>query len=343
NPGHLGAHASNDLFDLGANLFDSAEPLATNPSNLFSADPDLQPIADNGGAARTMALGPDSDAIDAGYGLFSIQNDPALMDARGFVRNLLSPTGRVDIGAYETGSQDTDGDLMPDDWELANALNPGDPNDAGLDNDWDGLTNLEEFQNGSLPWDNYSKNGDFAPHPEFVSDGNTWSLQWDSASLTPPTQRQIFFDYQIYTSIDLEDWREFGPLLPGEAMTFLREILFDGPERFWRIGYRVDLAGEDLRGEDLSNADLSGADLSGADLSGADLSGACLQGADLTGADLSGSDLAGAELGGALGVAIAAFPGGANAPVATSLPAFAPQLYAADFSEDPGRSHSTVA
>lgn len=40
---------------------------------------------------------------------------------------------------------DSDGDGMPDDWELANNLDPYDPDDANLDNDNDGLTNKEEY------------------------------------------------------------------------------------------------------------------------------------------------------------------------------------------------------
>jgi PKD repeat protein len=47
---------------------------------------------------------------------------------------------------------DSDGDGMPDDWEIDNGLNPNNPNDAGQDPDQDGATNLEEFGQGTDPF-----------------------------------------------------------------------------------------------------------------------------------------------------------------------------------------------
>ena len=51
---------------------------------------------------------------------------------------------------------DSDGDGIPDDWELANGLNPFDLTDAARDNDGDGLANLAEYRAGTNPNDRTS-------------------------------------------------------------------------------------------------------------------------------------------------------------------------------------------
>lgn len=59
----------------------------------------------------------------------------------------------------DLSSIDSDGDTMPDQWETAHKLNPQDPNDADLDADNDGFTNLEEFQAKTDPNDPKSHPG----------------------------------------------------------------------------------------------------------------------------------------------------------------------------------------
>lgn len=46
---------------------------------------------------------------------------------------------------------DSDGDGIPDAWELAHGLNPREPKDASLDPDGDGYPSLEEYLNGTDP------------------------------------------------------------------------------------------------------------------------------------------------------------------------------------------------
>lgn len=47
---------------------------------------------------------------------------------------------------------DTDGDGLPDSWESANNLDTSNPTDAALDSDNDGYSNLEEYYNGTNPY-----------------------------------------------------------------------------------------------------------------------------------------------------------------------------------------------
>ncbi len=48
---------------------------------------------------------------------------------------------------------DSDGDLLPDTWEQTYGLDFNDPNDATIDTDGDGLTNVQEFWAGTNPTD----------------------------------------------------------------------------------------------------------------------------------------------------------------------------------------------
>jgi uncharacterized repeat protein (TIGR01451 family) len=62
-------------------------------------------------------------------------------------------------GIKDVDDNDNDNDGIPDDWEIANGLNPLGPEDAAEDSDGDGVSNLEEFNNGTNP---KLENGNYA-------------------------------------------------------------------------------------------------------------------------------------------------------------------------------------
>ena len=73
-----------------------------------------------------------------------------LLPLRGAVADLDVPLW--DNGTPGTTDADSDGDGLPDAWELAYGLDPYDPADAIQDSDEDGLSNLAEFRAGTNPW-----------------------------------------------------------------------------------------------------------------------------------------------------------------------------------------------
>lgn len=83
---------------------------------------------------------------------------------------------------------DTDGDGLPDEWEIAHGLNPNNPSDANADTDGDGMINLAEYRSGTI-----ATNAASGLKLETVTQANgqatltfqaaanqTYSLEWNS-------------------------------------------------------------------------------------------------------------------------------------------------------------------
>jgi hypothetical protein len=71
-----------------------------------------------------------------------------------FDSNAVTVTFAVDTdgdGTPDTRDSDDDNDGMPDTWETDNELDPLDAADASLDADGDGMTNLQEYEEGTDP------------------------------------------------------------------------------------------------------------------------------------------------------------------------------------------------
>jgi len=65
----------------------------------------------------------------------------------------LSDYNEINVYGTDPNNPDTDGDFMPDGWEVNNLLDPLNSTDASLDSDLDGLSNLDEYYNGTDPND----------------------------------------------------------------------------------------------------------------------------------------------------------------------------------------------
>lgn len=82
----------------------------------------------------------------------------------GIITNIEQMGGFPKYNKY-TAWKDSDGDGMPDEWEIANGLNPNDPSDANLDCNGDGYTNIEKYINGidtkkKVDWTDLKNNHD---------------------------------------------------------------------------------------------------------------------------------------------------------------------------------------
>ncbi|WP_347986704.1 Ig-like domain-containing protein [Methylomonas sp. AM2-LC] len=144
--------------------FGNIDPI---PVSMAITKPTVTTITHVGGTAQlqVMATYPDNTVLDvtaASNGINYTSSNPAVatVNSSGLVTSLASGTVLVtarkdEVAAFilftiaTTG--DSDGDGVPDDYELANKMNPHDPLDAQEDFDSDGLTNLQEYKIGTNP------------------------------------------------------------------------------------------------------------------------------------------------------------------------------------------------
>ena len=116
---------------------------------------------------------------------------------------------------------DTDGDNVPDEWEIAWF---GDLSRQPLDDeDLDGWTNFEEFITGTSPIDASSV---FKVSAIRLQDGKI-ELQW-------PTSPYKY--YQVcFASSPLEEWQPLGPRRDANAGPFVDEAASTSSERYYRV------------------------------------------------------------------------------------------------------------
>lgn len=100
--------------------------------------------------AKAGATLPKRDAVDKRVTEMVRSGKP--MTATGIIRDISEVGGYPDLTFNVTDVPvDTDGDGMPDEWEIKHKLDPKNPADGAMDSDGDGYTNVEEYLNDTDP------------------------------------------------------------------------------------------------------------------------------------------------------------------------------------------------
>ena len=136
---------------------------------------------------------------------------------------------------------DSDGDGIPDDYEIAHGMNPNDPTDALADPDHDGLTNLQEFQFGTDPH-NPDTDGDGLRDGDEVNINHTNPLVADTDGDGIPDGVEIAngTDPLNAASFDLGKAVQALEVKPGAFVLVVNTIIGQASKQLSVLGHLID-------------------------------------------------------------------------------------------------------
>ncbi|HEX7285305.1 MAG TPA: Ig-like domain-containing protein [Candidatus Angelobacter sp.] len=139
------------------------------------------------------------------------------------------------------GGADSDGDGIPDDYEIAHGLNPNDPTDALADPDHDGLTNLQEFQLGTDPH-NPDTDGDGLSDGDEVNIYHTNPLVADTDGDGIPDGVEVLngTDPLNPLSFDLGKAVQTLEVKPGAFVLVVNTIIGQASRQLTVLGHLID-------------------------------------------------------------------------------------------------------
>lgn len=125
----------------------------------------------------------------------------------------------VDVGIVcPTDTTDSDGDGMPEGWELFWGLDPSDPEDAQADFDGDGATNVQEFNTGANPTIPDSDS-------DSLTDGDEINIHHTSPILVDTDTDRMSDAFEVQYGFDPLDPSDAALDLDGDGSTNLIEFL----------------------------------------------------------------------------------------------------------------------
>lgn len=121
-----------------------------------------------------------------------------------------------DVQITMLAGNDSDGDGMPDTWEVDNSLNPFSASDADADGDADLLSNLGEFQNNTDP---YARDSD----GDWISDGHEVNVLQTNPNLTDTDGDTMPDRWEAFYYVDPINASSASGNPDGDAYTNLEE------------------------------------------------------------------------------------------------------------------------
>ena len=123
---------------------------------------------------------------------------------------------------------DTDGDGMPNGWEIANGFNPGFAGDAALDFDGDGQTNLQEYLAGTDPR---------APGSVLRITSEVRNNVTGNVAVTFPSVNGLLYRVEWNTDIAAGTWNTLQDNVPGTGANVVvtDTTTLGQPKRFYRV------------------------------------------------------------------------------------------------------------
>jgi hypothetical protein len=155
----------------------------------------------------------------------------------------------VPVSGLDPQKKDTDNDGIPDGWEADHGLNPNSAADAGLDYNYNGLTNLQEFTTEYDPWDKDTDDDGLSNYVEYLG-----LFGFFTGPLAEDTDADGLSDLkELCRRINTSDETQMAEIYPSEASRSGLVVNMTNLSRTYP--YELDPTNPDTDGDGLNDGD----------------------------------------------------------------------------------------